>query len=238
MTELLWACEPFATVDDFTVCECDCEIDFTNDEHVALVEAALAAASDQLALLSGHELRGICAETVTVCLDGCGCRDICGCGWNPIMLPGTPIQDICDITWDGYTFNPDDFVIVDGIGVAIGRNGVTTRWPHSKLIDITHTYGHRIDETARKASLELACPAVRTCITTARSLGQGVETVSREGIMISRRSVSATADVAERAASDNPWLAQFLTLYNPTRSSFPASVYSPDLDSVHVIRAV
>lgn len=237
MSELQWACELFASVEDFSTCECDCAIDLTNDEHVVLVEAALAAASDQLAILSGHQIRGVCAEEVSVCVNRCGCRSSCGCTWKPIVLPGKPIRDVCSVTFEGYVFDAADFVIVDGIGIAWSEAS-TESWPWGETVTVSYTFGRPVDEIARKAALELACPVVRACITTARSLGQGVEAVNREGVTIARRAVSSTADVAQRAASDNPWLAKFLTLYNPTRATFGASVYSPDLDEVHVIRTV
>jgi hypothetical protein len=237
MPELRWACELFATVQDFTGCDCNCEIDVTDPEHLAVVEAALYAASDELAILSGHQVRGVCTETVTVCLERCACEWTCGCRWNPIILPGQPVQSVTSIEFDGYTFVDTDFVIVDSRGVAWARD-VDHSWPWGEDVTIAYGFGSPIDEIAKRAALEVACPVVKRCLTTMRSFGQGVQAVQREGINIARRDVSTTADITERAASDNPWLAKFLALYNPTRSNFPASAYSPDMDEIHVIRSL
>lgn len=238
MAELLWACELFATVADFTGdCECDCAINFEDPEHIALLEASLIAASDTLTVLSAHELRGICSQTVQVCLDRCSCRSRCTCHWDEIALPGIPVVSVDEVGFDGYVFDANDFVIVDDRAVA-WASGSDQSWPVGKIIEIDYHFGHPIDEISRRAALGLACVAMRACLADGRTLGEGVEQVSREGITIARRTVSSTANTSERVASDNPWLAKFLTLYNPNRANFAPFAYSPDLDEVHVIRAI
>jgi hypothetical protein len=234
--ELVWACEVFATAEDFALCDCDCEFNPDDEEHVALLEAALIAASDELTLLSGHTVRGICEQTVTVCRQRCFCGFPCGCMRDRIILPG-PIVSVSNVVYDGYTFAAEDFVIIDDIGLAWADSA--SAWPSGVDIEITYTFGHPIDQIAKRASLELGCVAVRKCLTDRVSLGEGVQQVQRQGITIARRSVSATASTAERTAADYPWLAKFLTLYNPTRAFMPPSIYSPDFDDdVHVIRAL
>ena len=233
---LAWACEPFASVADFLGCECNCEIDEENPDHLDLIELALAAASDELSILSAHELRGICEQTVQVCLDRCSCRSRCSCGFGAaIELPG-PIVSVSDVTFEGYTFDAADFVIVEDIWLA-WKEGIDETWPAGKPITVTLRWGHRVDEITRRAAIELACPTVRQCIIDGRrSVGSG--SVVRQGISITARDVSTTANISERAASDYPWMAKFLALYNPERSNWSPSVYSGEMNDVKVVRTL
>lgn len=239
MAELVWACEAFATLDEFFACTCDCEIDPDNGDHVDLVEAAIIAASDEIALLSGHSVRGVCSQTVQFCRQACSCRGHCSCDLDTVNLPG-PVAGVSDVSYEGYVFDADDFQIVNGNWLAWTKDvdGLRRYWPTGVDVDITFTYGNPVDEVTKKAALELACATVKACITEAYGIGNNPGSVNRQGIAIVRRQISAIADTAQQAAATFPWMAKFLALYNPTRATHMPFFYNPDGDDLRVLRPV
>ena len=232
-----YACEAFASTDEFFACTCDCELDAENDDDVALVQAALEAASDRLALLSAHTVTGTCEQTVTVCV--CDCRGRCCCDLNRIDLPG-PIIEISSIeardpeAWS-YVFDADDFVIVDDHAVA-WTPGSTKTWPKGVYLDITYTFNPPVDATAKDAAIEIACAAVKKCRGVANIIGPNPGSVTRGGISLVRQSVSAVSNIQGIAAGQLPFLAAFLAQYNPSGAVQAPWIYSADLDEVHVLR--
>ena len=234
--ELVWACTVFATVEDFDDCECDCEIDLDDAVQLAVFENFLIAASDELCLLSGNELRGECSQTVTICRDRCSCRRHCNCDRDTIMLPG-PIISVTSIEFEGYTFVADDFKIVDDYGIAWANGADPGRWPARKDIEIEYTWGHPIDQITKNAALQLACMAMRACITDQRGV-VNADNIQRQGTGFSRQRTSTISDVAQKAALEAPWMAKFLALHNPRRAVMPPSVWAPEFDDVHVLRSL
>jgi hypothetical protein len=233
---LLWACTQFADVEDFARCDCDCSIDLDDETHVALLDIFLKAASDQLCLLSGHEINGGCESTETFCRSYCSCGSTCTCGWDTILLGAIPVISVSDVAFEDYVFDPDDFVIVDDVGIA-WASGVDHRWPGAKNVEITYRWGHVVDEITKQATIELACAAIRSCLSDKRNTVTA-DSVNRQGISFGRRATSTTASIAERAAADFPWMSRFLATYNPTRAIRGPVIWSPDQDQGHFVRAL
>lgn len=231
--DLEWACKPFITVDEFFEAGCDCSVTGDDEE---LIERAINAASDRLAMLSGGVIVGACEQTIIVCRDGCACscRTSCRCGLDFIQIPG-PIISVESITFDGYeVFEANDFRLIDDDKIAF-VDGSDYSWPCSADITIVYTVGVEPDQFVKDCAMELACYVVKAATSGKPQVGPNIGSVQRQGYTLQRKQVSFFADLTQMAATDRPWMAEFLAIYNPDRARVPTAMTSADMPSIHVV---
>lgn len=215
------ACSAFIEPENLT---CDCELEgFT-------IEEVIDAASDLLVRLTAGRFRGRCTQTVRpTWRDNCWCDPLVCDDLDSIPLNG-PNPVITSVKIDGVTLDSGEYAIKDGVYlVRMSTDGSRPdRWPRTNKLyladteehtfSITYTWGHVVDFTAKRATVELAC-AMMSGLTRQVALDQFVTSASMDGINITR-----SAEVAEEEGFS--WVSRFLRMFGTARG---AEVWSPEL---------
>lgn len=229
-------CEPFVTLEEFFGTDCDCRLDPEGDAVV--IEEAILAASEELALLSGHTVIGLCTDTLNYCRSWCwACRSwgMCGCWIDTLPLPG-PVAGIVSVTVEGVPVPASELRLRDNEHLyRVDAAGMSVAWPRDTVV--TYRKGQPIPGIAKSACYELTCEILKRAKPRGDRLGPDVTSLSRQGVTMNRATASAVSDATGRAAAQFPMLARFLTTFNPTRANHPTFVWSPDSDECFEIHS-
>lgn len=231
------ACEPFATKDELYETVCDGLTSPTDD---ALVELALADATDTLVKVSGYRYYGVCTHTIRPCRE-CSTGDWCGCCYlDTVPLPDDVVS-VTQVKIDGAVIAPSTYAIKWGpmgaglVRVATGDR--PDRWPACQKLwrpdteidtfSITITTGQAVSLVERMAAIELAISFIRSSPGRSLLAINGADRVSGGGVQISR-------DEAVQGITDNiddlPSVGNFRAKWNPFGSPVFSAGWSPELE--------
>jgi hypothetical protein len=237
-----FACEVFATSDDFIASNCDCG-QLTPDEITELLEDA----SDLLAEMSGGKITGRCQSTLRPCRDSvCGWWHTdrvpswsswgtwnCCCGVDTLPLRG-PVASIDLVTIDGIELPSGDYKLVDRTKLVRTDGGI---WPGCQDLSldssedgtfaVTYTFGRRPPVFARLAAVELACALGRTPDPALRQkLPGGTTFAFHQGVQVG---FATRAGAQKDVAIDLPFVQQFLVLYGADAATGNGLAYAPEM---------
>jgi hypothetical protein len=223
------ACSAFIEEEDVT---CDCEL----QGH--LLSDVIDAATDLIVRLSAGRFRGRCTETVRPVFKTNWCEPSYCCDYDGIPLLG-PNPVVSQVKIDGDVIDPTLYKVLDGHRlIRVSTDGTRPpMWPRLNQLwkpateddtfSITYTYGHAVDFTVKRATIEAACDLMRG-LTAERALDGFTTSATLDGLTVSR-----DADVAEEAGFS--WIARFLRLYGMNRGF---EIASPELSggwTLHVL---
>ena len=234
-----FACEAFATSDDFIAAECDCG-ELTPSEITDLLEDA----SDLLAFMSNGRVVGRCTTTLRPCRNSvCGwwfpdriwpvwAADNCCCGVDELPLV-TPIVSVNLITIDGEVLPSGDYKIIDGSKLVRTDGG---SWPGCQDVGldsseagtfaVNYTFGRRIPVFAKMAAVELACSLSKGVTPTGRQvLPPNTTYATHQGVQMG---YATRAGAVKDYAINLPFVAQFLALYGQAGMG-TGMAYAPEM---------
>lgn len=234
-----FACEAFATNDDFIAAECDCG-ELSPGEITDLLEDA----SDLLAFMSNGKVVGRCTTTLRPCRNAiCGwwmrtdriwpwSADSCCCGVDSLPL-ATPIVSVDLVTIDGVELPSGDYKLMDGRLLVRTDGG---NWPGCQDVSldaseegtfaVTYTFGKRIPVFAKMAAVELACSMAQSANPRGRQkLPPNTTYVTHQGVQMG---FATRAGAVKDYAINLPFVAQFLALYGVDGMG-GGSAYAPEM---------
>lgn len=219
-----FACEAFATVDDFIAAECDCG-ELTPSEITDLLEDA----SDLLAFMSNGKVAGRCQTTLRPCRNSiCGwwfpdrvwptwSGYNCCCGVDSLPL-ATPIVSVDLVTIDGTELPSGSYKIMDG-RLLVRTDGAN--WPgcqdvsvdasESGTFAVTYTTGKRVPIFAKMAAVELACQMSKGLARSTRQvLPPNTTYATHQGVQMG---FATRSGAVKDYALNLPFVGQFIALY-------------------------
>lgn len=207
-----------------------CCRDLPDDVDPALIDSAIAEASDILRRLSGGVL-GLCHQTLRPLHMCMSCRSTCCGGADGIPLfglSGEPVDDVLQVTIGEIVIDPDTYWYEDGMLWRVPPAKWPTKDPKWQPCGTGAAFcvevlaGVAPGPWDLRVGAELACELVKSCI--------GVECrIPANATAINAQGVTITLDPAT-FANLIPEVSAWVQAINPRGSKSPAEVWSPDLD--------
>lgn len=238
-----FACEVFASVEDFVAASCDCGT-LTPSE----ITEHLEDASDLLAFLSFGKVTGRCQSTLRPCRDSvCGwwwpdaalrpawaSGSFCCCGVDTLPLRA-PVASVDLVTIDGTALPSGDYKLIDGNQLVRTDGG---NWPgcqdvaldssENGTFAVTYTFGRRPPVFARLAAVELACALSKGAVSPGdRQRLPGSTTFAlHQGI---QAGFATRAGAVKDVSINLPYMQQFLALYGTDTGLGRGLAYAPEM---------
>lgn len=241
---LQYACQPFATVDQFFSGRVGCNCTAVEGEDDALVSTCIDMASDALCQLTGGRVAGICTRVVRPIGEG-ACWYFDGGYWgygnefggqNVIPLRG-PSTDIISVVIDGallpgtaYGLLNDRFLYrVDGEGWP-SNNDLTKDTTEVGTWAIRYRFNPPPDKITGDAALELSCALVNNLMPGIQDrLMTGITSLNLQG---ATATIDDIVDALRNGAEDMVSVARFLGIYAPELNGGRnrAVIWSPEME--------
>lgn len=238
--------DPWLKDEDFDKVCCDTELDPEIPEELAVLEAAVAAATEQLWALSGRQF-GFCKQRFLPCARPCWvCKsDPCNCcALDFLRLPYGPPCQVTRYVIEGEDQDLDSIKLFYRAGEYVASN--CDLWPteqcqaagYFEVGDpvtceteynwwIEYIYGRPIPAQGKLAALALACEYVYSCTDKTKcQLPTGVTSVSRQGLSYNIETSSLT--VYQSGLTGIGAVDRFLSTVNPNGLMEAPSFTNPD----------
>lgn len=199
---------------------------------LALAQACLDEATEQLYILTARMYPGECERTVYWCSPGdCGVSCCASCSNRPGIPLDGPGAEVSEVSYNGTVIPSTDYAITqDNMLIPTNR----THWPtHTTLDDnaaiedqftITYTFGAPPPLAAKRAVKDLACQMIQNVL-----LMPGCR-ISTGATTLSALGTSVSIDPAAILAAEIGSVRTLMQLVNPLNERVPTTVYSPDTD--------
>lgn len=165
----------------------------------------------------------------------------CGCGaLSTVRLSGYPVREILEVLIDGDAVDASGYRL-DGrrdlVRLADSSAPYAPRlWPSCQNLDrpdsepgtfsVTYSFGQEPPQSGKWAAAQLAAELHKARTTGKCRLPNRVTKVVRQGVTIDR--VVPTASLLRQGATGLEFLDVFIGAVNPTGSTRPPAIYSPD----------
>lgn len=243
---MLFACEAFATFDEFLEAPCACSY---TDADETFIESLLGEASDVLYLISGGKVTGRCTRTIRPCRSDCSCGrsyGCCGtgaCCWVDTVPLRGPNTEVLSVRIDGAYLDVASYGLMDG-NLLYRRSSDGTRpdnWPGCQKLylepseegtfEIVFRFGWPGGELAKQAAIELACRwgANYDSDKQRAKLPAGAVGANVGGVQMQLRRQAGEVKKEGGAGAGMSAVEEFLGVWVP-QGMLNTGVYAPELD--------
>lgn len=219
-------CQPWA--DDLEGCN-------PPEADAAVIEDALAVASEILYTLSGKQFPGLCETEFRPCGSHCNCEyDVCGCNRLPRVFLDYHTQSVSAVAIDddgpldpaAYRLEKGWLVRLDGGTWPCCQDMAASAGEEGAFV-VTGLVGQEPTAAAVKAAKELATELVKACTnTTGCALPARVTSIVKQGTSFT---LLDPMDFLENGRTGIYFVDLFLAAANPNGLQRPSTVWSPDL---------
>lgn len=225
-----YAFEMLGTVQGFLASDCECTLDETKSAEIT---AALEAASDVIAKITGGRVRGRRTSTVWPIRQSGSCIGMSTQTMTLIDLDAIPIPGILpvidEVRIDGAVLGSGEYKMFNGPNLV----RLAGDWPYGNNLrsasnaevgtfTVTYTHGDNGGLLGVKASYEIACSLIQKYIP---GFGRGVTSASVQGVSLT---IDEAADEIRQGGDSYPNVQRLLASFAPGGAGL-SSVWSPEL---------